>query len=100
MQLIAEMLGTYFMILAGCGAVTVNLDRDKVVTLPGIAMVWGLVVMVMIYSVGHISSAHFNPAVSIAFASCNRFPWRQVKEHGLHMDLLTNICLLLIYYEL
>ncbi|XP_047952138.1 aquaporin NIP1-1-like isoform X2 [Salvia hispanica] len=81
MQLIAELLGTYFMILAGCGSVAVNLDKDSVVTLPGIAMVWGLVVMVMIYSVGHISGAHFNPAVSIAFASTNRFPWRQVPAY-------------------
>ncbi|XP_047945336.1 aquaporin NIP1-1-like [Salvia hispanica] len=79
-KLIAELLGTYFMILAGCGSVAVNLDKDSVVTLPGIAMVWGLVVMVMIYSVGHISGAHFNPAVSIAFASTNRFPWRQIGE--------------------
>lgn len=78
MQLIAEVVGTYFLIFAGCGSVVVNLNNDKVVTLPGIAIVWGLVVMVLIYSLGHISGAHFNPAVTIAFASCKRFPWKQV----------------------
>ncbi|XP_076950464.1 aquaporin NIP1-1-like [Bidens hawaiensis] len=80
-KLIAEVLGTYFVIFAGCAAVVVNADKDKVIGLPGISIVWGLVVMVMVYSVGHISGAHFNPAVTIAFASCNRFPIKQVPAY-------------------
>ncbi|KAL0398418.1 UNVERIFIED_CONTAM: Aquaporin NIP1-1 [Sesamum radiatum] len=56
-KIIAEAMGTYFLIFAGCAAVVVNADKEKVVTLPGIAIVWGLVVMVMVYSVGHISGA-------------------------------------------
>ncbi|KAL0352931.1 UNVERIFIED_CONTAM: Aquaporin NIP1-1 [Sesamum angustifolium] len=80
-KIIAEALGTYFLIFAGCAAVVVNADNDKVVTLPGISIVWGLVVMVMVYSVGHISGAHFNPAVTIAFATCKRFPWKQVPAY-------------------
>jgi aquaporin NIP len=75
---VAELLGTYFLIFAGCGAAVVNWGNDKVVTLPGISIVWGLAVMVLVYSVGHISGAHFNPAVTIAFATCRRFPWQQV----------------------
>jgi len=71
-------VGTYFLIFVGCAAVVVNLDKDKVVTMPGIAIVWGLAVTVLIYSVGHISGAHFNPAVTIAFATCKRFPAKQV----------------------
>ena len=71
-------MGTYFSIFVGCAAVVVNLDKDKVVTMPGIAIVWGLAVTVLIYSVGHISGAHFNPAVTIAFATCKRFPAKQV----------------------
>lgn len=74
----AEVLGTYFLIFAGCAAVAVNTQHDKAVTLPGIAIVWGLTVMVLVYSLGHISGAHFNPAVTIAFASCGRFPLKQV----------------------
>ncbi|KAI3864847.1 hypothetical protein MKX03_006086 [Papaver bracteatum] len=79
-KLIAEGIGTFFMIFAGCGAVNVNLNNDKVVTLPGIALAWGLAVMVMIYALGYISGAHFNPAVTIAFATCGcgKFPWKQV----------------------
>ncbi|XP_071690139.1 aquaporin NIP1-2-like [Rutidosis leptorrhynchoides] len=80
-KLLAEVLGTYFVIFAGCAAVIVNTDKDKVVSLPGISIVWGLVVMVMVYSVGHISGAHFNPAVTIAFASCKRFPFKQVPAY-------------------
>jgi aquaporin NIP len=75
---VAEVLGTYFLIFAGCGSVVVNLNYEKVVTAPGISIVWGLAVMVLVYSLGHISGAHFNPAVTIAFATCKRFPWKQV----------------------
>ncbi|KAL5578804.1 hypothetical protein UlMin_011246 [Ulmus minor] len=79
-KLIAELLGTYFLIFAGCASVVVNLNKEKVVTSPGTSIVWGLVVMVMIYSVGHISGAHFNPAVTIAFATTKRFPLKQVSS--------------------
>ncbi|KAG1335286.1 aquaporin NIP1-1 [Cocos nucifera] len=76
-KIIAEVFATYFVIFAGCASVTVNLSKGTI-TFPGVCIVWGLVVMVMVYSVGHISGAHFNPAVTIAFATCRRFPWKQV----------------------
>jgi aquaporin NIP len=79
-QMLAEFIGTYFLIFAGCAVVVVNQTMDGVVTLPGIAITWGFTVMVMIYSVGHVSGAHFNPAVTIAFASCSRLPWKQVRS--------------------
>ncbi|KAG6524032.1 aquaporin NIP1-1-like isoform X2 [Zingiber officinale] len=76
-KVIAEIFATYFLIFAGCASVTVNLSKGMI-TFPGICVVWGLAVMVMVYSVGHISGAHLNPAVTIAFATCRRFPWKQV----------------------
>ncbi|KAI5384858.1 nodulin-26 [Lathyrus oleraceus] len=80
-KLVAEVVGTYFLIFAGCAAVAVNKNNDNVVTLPGISIVWGLAVMVLVYSLGHISGAHFNPAVTIAFATTRRFPLKQVPAY-------------------
>nr|XP_043614678.1 nodulin-26-like [Erigeron canadensis] len=71
-KIIAELLGTYILIFTGCGAALV--DRDRSLTILGIAMVWGLCLMALIYTLGHISGAHFNPAVSIAFAVTKRLP--------------------------
>ncbi|WVZ96941.1 hypothetical protein U9M48_042520 [Paspalum notatum var. saurae] len=81
-KILAEIFGTYFLIFAGSAAVAVNLRTGGTVTFPGICIVWGLAVMVMVYSVGHISGAHLNPAVSIAFATCGRFPWKQVPPYA------------------
>ncbi|XP_071699797.1 aquaporin NIP1-1-like [Rutidosis leptorrhynchoides] len=76
-KLLAELFATYFLIFAGCGAISVNDDKGLVGT-PGIAIVWGTVVMVMVYTVGHVSGGHFNPAVTVAFATCKMFPWKEV----------------------
>ncbi|KAL5745129.1 hypothetical protein ACOSP7_026275 [Xanthoceras sorbifolium] len=76
-KLFAEIIGTYFVIFAGCGSVAVNKIYGSV-TFPGVCVTWGLIVMVMIYTLGHISGAHFNPAVTIALAIFNRFPRNQV----------------------
>ncbi|XVF20635.1 hypothetical protein REPUB_Repub12eG0018200 [Reevesia pubescens] len=76
-KLIAEVVGTFFIIFTGCGSVAVNKIYGSV-TFPGICVTWGLIVMVMIYSVGHISGAHFNPAVTITFAIFRRFPFKEV----------------------
>ncbi|ESW19979.1 hypothetical protein PHAVU_006G170900 [Phaseolus vulgaris] len=78
-KLVAEAVGTYFLVFAGCSSIVVNLGNDKVVTQPGISIVWGLAVTVLVYSVGHISGAHFNPAVTIAHASIKRFPLKELK---------------------
>ncbi|XP_075482449.1 putative aquaporin NIP-type [Primulina tabacum] len=76
-KVIAEAIGTYFLIFIGCGSVAVNKIYGSV-TFPGICIAWGLTVMIMVYSVGHISGAHFNPAVTITFAIFRHFPYKQV----------------------
>ncbi|KAI3519335.1 hypothetical protein L1887_08365 [Cichorium endivia] len=66
-KLLAEFIGTYCIIFAGCGSVAVNKLYGGTITFPGICVTWGLIVMAMIYTVGHVS-AHFNPAVTITLS--------------------------------
>ncbi|KAJ9540853.1 hypothetical protein OSB04_027359 [Centaurea solstitialis] len=74
---LSEFLGVYFTILIGCGSVVVNKLYDGTVTFPGICATWGLIVMITIYTLGHIS-AHFNPAVTVTLALLGLFPFKEV----------------------
>ena len=75
--LLAEAIGTFALVFAGAGAVVVD-ARTHELGHVGVAITFGLVIMAMIYAVGHISGAHFNPAVSFAFALTRHFPWPRV----------------------
>ena len=78
---IAEFIGTFAMIFCGTGAMTINEVTGGSVTHVGIGITWGLIVMAMIYAFGEISGAHFNPAVSIAFAYAKKFSWKEVPKY-------------------
>ncbi len=78
---ISEFIGTFAMIFCGTGAMTINEVTGGDVTHVGIAMTWGLIVMAMIYAFGETSGAHFNPAVSLAFAHAKKFSWREVPKY-------------------
>jgi MIP family channel proteins len=68
-ELLAEFIGTFVMIFAGTGAVMVDRISNGAITHLGISIIFGAVVTALIYSLGHISGAHFNPAVTLAFWS-------------------------------
>lgn len=73
-----EFIGTFALVFAGCGAIISNDITGGVVSHIGVALTFGLVIMAMIYAVGDISGAHFNPAVTIAFWAARLFPGKRV----------------------
>lgn len=75
---IAECIGTFILVFAGTGAVMVNAISQGSITHLGISFVFGAVVAALIYATGHISQAHLNPAVTLAFWTSGFFPKRKV----------------------
>jgi MIP family channel proteins len=75
---VAEFIGTFTLVFAGCGAIAVGHLGDA-----GVAAAFGLAITVMIYALGHVSGAHFNPAVSIGFAIGGHFPWLRVATYAI-----------------
>jgi MIP family channel proteins len=77
-EVAAEGIGTFVLVFAGTGAVMVNRISDGAVTHLGISFVFGAVVAALIYALGHVSGAHFNPAVTLAFWQGGFFPTRKI----------------------
>ena len=77
-RLLAEIVGTFALVFAGTGAIVIDHLTGGVITHLGVALTWGLIVMVLIYTFGDVSGAHFNPAVSIGFGIAGRFPLREL----------------------
>ena len=76
-KIIAELLGTFILVFAGTGAIVIN-DIANAIGHVGIALTFGFVIVALIYSFAHVSGAHFNPAVTIAFWSMGEFERKNV----------------------
>lgn len=101
-KLVAEFLGTFALVFAGTGAIVINEVSGGVITHAGVALTFGLVVLAMIYTVGDVSGAHLNPAVTIGFWTARRFPgaevWRYLAAQ-ISGALLASLVLKLIFPE-
>jgi MIP family channel proteins len=81
-RLAAEALGTFCLVFAGTGAIVVD-GRTGAIGHLGIAAAFGLAVAVVIFAIGHLSGAHLNPAVTLAFAAARHFPAREAVPYCL-----------------
>ncbi len=86
-EALAEGIGTFILVFAGTGAIMVNQISQGAITHLGISFVFGAVVAALIYTMGHLSDAHFNPAVTLAFWTSGFFPQRRVLPYILAQSL-------------
>ncbi|CAH1413122.1 unnamed protein product [Lactuca virosa] len=77
-KVVAEAVATFLLVFVTCGSAALATNSEHKVSQLGASLAGGLIVTVMIYAVGHISGAHMNPAVTLAFAAVGHFPWNQV----------------------
>lgn len=75
---LAEFIGTFALIFCGTGAIIIDQESGGAITHAGIAATFGLIVAAMIYTLGDISGAHLNPAVTIAFWVARAFPAKEI----------------------
>jgi aquaporin NIP len=98
----AELIGTFCLVFAGTGAIVIDEASNGAVTHVGIALTFGLVVLAMIYTVGDISGAHLNPAVTFGFWAARRMRGREVLPYIASQVVgacLASACLRLMFPE-
>ena len=77
----AEGIAAFALVFAGCGAIVANAEYEGALGAVGVSLVFGLIIMVMVYATGHLSGAHINPAVTVAFTLSRHFPPREAAAY-------------------
>jgi aquaporin NIP len=78
---LAEGLAAFALVFAGCGAIVADAVYGDALGSVGVSLTFGLVIMVMVYATGHLSGAHINPAVTLAFTLSRHFPAREAAAY-------------------
>jgi aquaporin Z len=94
----AEFLGTFVLVLGGCGSAVLAAGVPDVgIGFAGVALAFGLTVLTMAYAVGHVSGGHFNPAVTLGLTLARRFAWRDVAAYVATQVVAAAVAALVLY---
>lgn len=96
---IAEFIGTFWLVLGGCGSAVLAAGFPDVgIGLLGVSLAFGLTVLTMVYAIGHISGCHLNPAVSVGLAVGGRFSWGDLPAYVVAQMLGAIVAGYLLYF--
>ena len=95
---VTELLGTFWLVLGGCGSAVLAASSPLGIGVLGVALAFGLTVLTMAFAIGHISGCHLNPAVSVGLFVGGRFPAKELPAYIIAQVLGGILAAALLYY--